>query len=62
MSHSSHPSDRFAAYRWLIVGAIAVAALIVTIVKLVNAKYAAEAPAKTGSASFHATVNRTLDV
>jgi cell division protein FtsN len=49
MSHQTHESDRSAAYRGLILGAIAIAVLIVSIVKMTNAKYAAEAPAKTSS-------------
>ena len=62
MSHQTHESDRAAAYRGLILGAIAIAALIVTIVKLTNAKYAAEAPAKTSSTAVHSGANGALDV
>jgi hypothetical protein len=61
MSHSSHKSDRAAAYRGLILGAIAIAALVVTIVKLTNAKYASEAPAKTSSTSAQVGSNSALD-
>jgi hypothetical protein len=39
MSDPHHPSDKFAAYRGLILGAIAIAAIVVTIVKLTNHKY-----------------------
>ena len=41
----SHSSDMKAAYRGLILGAIALLVLVVTIVKLTNAKYAGEKPA-----------------
>ena len=61
MSHSSHSSDRAAAFRGLILGAIAIAAIVVTIVKLTNAKYAAEAPAKTGSTTAAPALNHALD-
>jgi cell division protein FtsN len=60
MSHS-HESDRAAAYRGLILGAIAIAVLVVSIVKLTNAKYASEAPAKTGSTSSRVALNGALD-
>jgi hypothetical protein len=61
MSHSSHPSDRAAAYRGLILGAIAIAVLVVGIVKLTNAKYASETPAKTGATSAAPALNGALD-
>jgi hypothetical protein len=61
MSHSSHSSDRAAAYRGLILGAIAIAVLIVSIVKMTNAKYAGEAPAKTGSTAPRVALNGALD-
>ena len=62
MSHAPHPSDRAAAYRGLILGAIAIAAIVVTIVKLTNAKYATEAPAtKTGSTVLAPALIRALD-
>jgi hypothetical protein len=61
MSNHSHESDRSAAYRGLILGAIAIAALVFSIVKMTNAKYAAEAPAKTGSTAPHGSVNGALD-
>ncbi len=61
MSSHSHESDRAAAYRGLILGAIAIALLVVTIVKLTNAKYAGEAPAKTGSAVSRVAANVALD-
>jgi hypothetical protein len=37
--HESHESDRAAAYRGLILGAIALAILLVTVVKLTHAHY-----------------------
>ncbi len=61
MTQPSHSSDRAAAYRGLILGAIAIAAIVVTIVKMVNASYAKEAPAKTGSTASAAALNRALD-
>lgn len=62
MSHQSHESDRAAAYRGLILGAIAIAILVVSIVKLTNAKYAAEAPAKTSSTAPAGSLLGALDV
>ena len=62
MSHESHESDRAAAFRGLILGAIAIAVLVVTIVKLTNAKYASEAPAKTSSTAVQGSQNGALDV
>ena len=41
----SHSSDMKAAFRGLILGAIALLIIVVTIVKLTNAKYADEKPA-----------------
>jgi hypothetical protein len=58
MSHGHHESDRAAAYRGLILGAIIVAIVVVSIVKMTNAKYAGE---KTGSAN-RAVSGITLDV
>ena len=60
MSHS-HESDRAAAYRGLILGAIIIGVLLVTIVKLTNSMYKSEAPAKTSSTS-HAISTIGLDV
>ena len=62
MSSHSHESDRSAAFRGLILGAIAIAVLVVSIVKLTNAKYAGEAPAKTGATAAAASANGALDV
>jgi hypothetical protein len=39
--HQSHESDRAAAYRGLILGAIVLVLLVVSIVRLTNAHYAA---------------------
>ena len=61
MSHGTHESDRSAAYRGLIIGAIVIAILLVSIVKLTNSMYKSEAPGKTGSTN-HAAAIRTLDV
>lgn len=53
MSHQHHESDRAAAYRGLILGAIVLGILLVSIVKLTAGRYAGEAgkAASTGSAS-----------
>ncbi len=61
MSGHHHESDRSAAYRGLILGAIAIAVLVFSIVKLTNAKYAGEAPAKTGSTASSVAPNGALD-
>jgi hypothetical protein len=61
MSGHSHESDRAAAYRGLILGAIAIAVLVVSIVKWTNSRYASEAPAKTGSTQSRAALNGPLD-
>jgi hypothetical protein len=58
--HQSHESDRGAAYRGLILGAIIIGILLVTIVKLTNASYGAEG-AKTGSVSTQRGPNGALD-
>ena len=47
---NSHHSDMKAAFRGLIIGAIALLLLVVTIVKLTNAKYAGE---KSGVEATH---------
>ena len=61
MSHGTHESDRAAAYRGLIIGAIVIGILLVTIVKLTNSMYKSEAPGKTGSTN-HAVSGIPLDV
>lgn len=47
----SHQTDRSAAYRGLVLGAIVLGLLLVTIVRLTNAHYAAGNGSKTGSSS-----------
>lgn len=47
--HQAHESDRSAAYRGLILGAIVLAIVLFTIVRLTNARYTAEAGSKTAS-------------
>jgi cell division protein FtsN len=59
--HPSHPSDRAAAYRGLILGAIAIGVLLVTIVKLTNAHYASAAGEKKASISSPTRGNGALD-
>jgi hypothetical protein len=55
MSHHDHPSDRAAAYRGLILGAIVLGVLLYTMVRLTNARYSsveggkAAATAQAGS-------------
>jgi hypothetical protein len=61
MSHTPHESDRAAAYRGLILGAIVIAILVVSIVKMTEAKYASETPAKTGSTAVQGSANGALD-
>jgi hypothetical protein len=59
---SSHSSDRAAAYRGLILGAIVLAILIVSIVKMTNAKYENEAGAKKAAVTLsHVAANGALD-
>lgn len=60
MSHQSHESDRAAAYRGLILGAIVLAILIVSIVKMTAARYAGEA-GKTASTVSASGMNSALD-
>lgn len=49
--HQTHESDRAAAYRGLILGAIIIGILLVTIVRLTNAHYAGAEGAKAASTS-----------
>ncbi|HEX7546761.1 MAG TPA: hypothetical protein VF368_08530 [Gemmatimonadaceae bacterium] len=49
--HQSHESDRFAAFRGLVLGAIVLGILLVTIVRLTNAHYATAAGSKTATSS-----------
>lgn len=61
MSHQqTHESDRGAAYRGLILGAIIIGILLVTIVKLTNSHYAAEG-GKTASVSVQQGTTGPLD-
>jgi len=63
MSSHSHESDRAAAYRGLILGAIVLAIIIVSIVKMTNAKYEGEAGAKKASVTSPlGRANGALDV
>ena len=48
--HEPHPSDRAAAYRGLILGAIVLGALLFTIVRLTNAHYNSKEGVKAASA------------
>jgi hypothetical protein len=59
--HQTHGSDRAAAYRGLILGAVAIGVLLFTIVKLTHAHYAGAEGAKTGSASTRSHANGPLD-
>jgi hypothetical protein len=47
--HQSHESDRAAAYRGLVLGAIVLGIVLFTIVRLTNAQYDASTGSKTGS-------------
>jgi hypothetical protein len=60
--HPAHESDRAAAYRGLILGAIVLGILLVTIVKVTHAHYASGGGEKTASVSFGNTANGPLDV
>jgi ABC-type cobalt transport system substrate-binding protein len=59
--HQSHESDRGAAYRGLILGAIVIAILIVSIVKLTKAHYAGAEGGKTASVSAQRPATGPLD-
>ena len=59
--HQSHESDRGAAYRGLILGAIVLAILLVTVVKLTHAHYAGAEGGKTASAAFQSPMTAPLD-
>jgi hypothetical protein len=61
MSSNSHGSDRAAAYRGLILGAIVLGLLILSIVKLTNAKYEGESGKKASVASPQNRSNGALD-
>jgi hypothetical protein len=47
--HQAHESDRSAAFRGLVLGAIVLGIILFTIVRLTNARYSSEAGAKTAS-------------
>jgi hypothetical protein len=51
MSEHPHASDRSAAFTGLILGAIVLGLVLYGIVRITNARYASEAPAKTASAT-----------
>jgi hypothetical protein len=62
MSSHSHESDRAAAYRGLILGAIVLGILIVSIVKMTNAKYAGAGEKKASATPVQRQLNGALDV
>ena len=47
--HQTHESDRSAAFRGLVLGAIVLGIILLTIVRLTNSHYAAEGGSKTAS-------------
>ncbi len=59
--HQTHESDRAAAYRGLILGAIIIGILLVTIVRLTNAHYAGAEGVKAASTSSHGSASGALD-
>ena len=59
--HQTHESDRAAAFRGLILGAIIIGILLVTIVRLTNAHYAGAEGAKAASTSFQGSASGALD-
>ena len=59
--HQPHASDRMAAFRGLILGPIVLGLLLVTIVRLTNAHYAAPEGAKAVSASSLSGARGVLD-
>jgi hypothetical protein len=59
--HQPHESDRAAAYRGLILGAIVLGVLLFTIVRLTNAHYASEGPKKAASAGTNHANLAALD-
>ena len=59
--HQTHESDRAAAYRGLILGAIIIGILLVTIVRLTNAHYAGAEGEKAASTSSQGSASGTLD-
>ena len=59
--HQTHESDRAAAYRGLILGALIIGILLFTIVRLTKAHYAGAEGAKAASTSFQGRANGALD-
>lgn len=59
--HQSQESDRSAAYRGLILGAIALAILIFSIVRITHAHYAGAESGKAASAARHGIASGALD-
>ena len=57
----SHGSDRAAAYRGLILGAIVLGAVLYTVVKLTHAHYAGSEASKTSQLSAAAALGVRLD-
>jgi hypothetical protein len=55
--HQSHESDRSAAYRGLILGAVVLGILLYSIVRLTNAHYAGAEGAKSASAAQQGDVS-----
>ncbi|MFI5232177.1 MAG: hypothetical protein ACHQSE_06665 [Gemmatimonadales bacterium] len=62
MSHETHESDRSAAYRGLILGAIVLAIVLVTVVKVTHAHYAGAEGGKTASRAPVSSFTGPLDV
>jgi len=59
--HQTHESDRAAAYRGLILGAIVLGILLFTIVRLTNAHYASSEGAKSAVVAPVAALSGALD-
>ena len=59
--HQPHESDRMAAFRGLILGAIVLGILLVTIVRLTKAHYAGAEGAKAASTASMGGTSSTLD-
>ena len=59
--HQTHESDRAAAFRGLILGAIVIGILLFTIVRLTNAHYAGTERAKAASTPSSSSVTNALD-
>lgn len=59
--HQAHESDRAAAYRGLILGAIVLAIVLVTVVKVTHAHYASGGGEKAAAVAFGNPGNGVLD-